>query len=113
MARRVILSGAVTTSSAKVKDAASATSITALAANSTKIPHLHGIVISTNTAGTYTVKIGSTEIFDFYLGDNSGYTGIFAPYYITNETVNEAITVTKPIGATTSVTTFYTLEPAL
>jgi len=113
MARRILLQGTIETLDATETDAASATSLTIVAAVSGQIPHLHGIVISTDTAGTYSVKIGSTTKLTVYLGANGGYDGKFHPFYLKNNTANEGISITKPSGATASATCFYTLEPAL
>ncbi len=110
MARRITLEGTLKTLFVKVKNAASSTTLTVLDASTTKIPQIHGLVVSTDTAGTYTLKIGSVEVLDFYLGANSGYGEKFHPLYISNETANEAITLVKPSGATTSCSLWYSLE---
>lgn len=112
MARRAYIAGTKPTSIAQATDAASSTTLTVLAAASGKIPDIHGFVVSTDTAGTYILKIGSTTFQTFYLGANSGYSVVFDPLFISNNTANEAVTITKPSGATTSATIFYTLETA-
>ena len=94
-----------------VKDAATSATLTVQAADPNKHPRIYGVVITTDLAGTYTLKIGATVVAEFYLGANSGYGQNFHPFYLSNGTVNEAVTLTKPAGANTSVTAFLASVP--
>lgn len=104
------LSGSVETDYAEGYDAASASSITLLAADANDIPFIHGITVSSDTAGTYELKIGGTTVKRIIIGANGGYEGLYYPLYLTRGTKNQAVTLTKHSGATTAAGIWYTLE---
>ena len=112
MARRIPLAGTVKVLSAQASDAGTATGLTVVAADAAKIPHIHGVLLSTNTAGDYSIRIGTTVMAKLHLAANSEVYYPLYPFYWANNAVNESINVVKPQAATTSVTVFYTLEPS-
>jgi hypothetical protein len=113
MARRIPLAGTIKVLSAQAGDAGTTTGITVVAADAAKIPHIHGVMLSTNTAGGYSIRIGATVMARLYLATSSEVYYPLYPFYWANNAVNESINVVKPLAATTNVTVFYTLEPPI
>ncbi len=87
-------------------DDATATFISLKSADAAKAHCLHGIIISTDTAGEYYVQFGSTKVFSVFLPANGGGVFMFTPFYLKTGVVNQALTLVKPVGAKTRVTSF-------
>jgi hypothetical protein len=70
-----------------------------------KLSSLHGLCLSTDTAGAYSIAIGADKVMSFYFAANGGIASpTMYPFYLMSDTPNSSIVLTKPVAAKTSIT---------